>query len=155
MRLSEVPAQRTVKALVVEGADERPVLLLVRGDHEVNPIKAEKLPQVKAPLTFASPEAIRAAFGAGPGSLGAVGFDGVVIADRTVAHMADFVSGANEDDWHLTGVNFGRDCRNPQSPTCATWSTAIPVRTGGARWSSRAASRSAMSFSSATNTAPP
>jgi len=109
-----IPAERTVKAVVVEGVDERPVLLLVRGDHELNPIKAEKFPQVKAPLTFASPDAIRVAFGAGPGSLGAVGFNGVVIADRTVAHMADMVAGANEDDWHLTGVNFGRDCPEPQ-----------------------------------------
>jgi prolyl-tRNA synthetase len=109
-----VPAERTVKAVVVEGADGRPVLLLVRGDHELNPIKAEKLPAVRKPLTFAGPEAIRAAFGAAPGSLGAVGFDGVVIADRTVATMADLVAGANEDDWHLTGVNFGRDCPEPQ-----------------------------------------
>ena len=85
----------------------------MRGDHEVNPIKAGKLPQVKTPLAFASPEAIRAAFGAGPGSLGAVGFAGVVIADRTVAKMADLVTGANQDDWHLTGVNFGRDCPEP------------------------------------------
>ncbi len=108
-----IPAERTVKAVVVEGVDERPVLLLVRGDHEVNAIKAEKLPQVKAPLAFASAEAIRTAFGANPGSLGAVGFDGIVIADRTVATMADMVAGANEDDWHLTGVNFGRDCPEP------------------------------------------
>jgi len=109
-----IPATRTVKAVVVEGEDEQPVLLLVRGDHEVNPIKAEKLPQVKAPLVFASPEAIRVAFGASPGSLGAVGFSGTVIADRAVANMADFVTGANQDDWHLTGVNFGRDCPEPQ-----------------------------------------
>jgi prolyl-tRNA synthetase len=109
-----IPAERTVKAVVVEGADERPVLLLVRGDHELNPVKAEKLPQVKKPLTFASADAIRAAFGAGPGSLGAVGFAGVVVADRTVANMADLVAGANEDDWHLTGVNFGRDCPEPE-----------------------------------------
>lgn len=109
-----IPAERTVKAVVVDGADERPVLLLVRGDHEVNAIKAGKLPQVKTPLAFASPEAIHAAFGAGPGSLGAVGFDGVVIADRTVAKMADLVAGANQDDWHLTGVNFGRDCPEPE-----------------------------------------
>ncbi len=109
-----IPAERTVKAVVVEGAAERPVLLLVRGDHEVNPIKAEKLPHVKAPLVFASAEAIRAAFGAGPGSLGAVGFAGLVIADRAVANMADMVAGANEDDWHLTGVNFGRDCPEPE-----------------------------------------
>jgi prolyl-tRNA synthetase len=108
-----MPAERTVKAVVVEGEDGQPVLLLVRGDHEVNAIKAGKLPQIGEPLTFASPEAIRAAFGASPGSLGAVGFDGVVIADRAVAKMADFVTGANEDDWHLTGVNFGRDCPEP------------------------------------------
>jgi prolyl-tRNA synthetase len=109
-----IPAERTVKAVVVEGAAERPVLLLVRGDHEVNPIKAEKLPHVKAPLVFTSAEAIRAAFGAGPGSLGAVGFAGLVIADRAVANLADMVAGANEDDWHLTGVNFGRDCPEPE-----------------------------------------
>jgi len=108
-----LPAERTVKAVVVEGEDEQPVLLLVRGDHEVNAVKAAKLPQVKAPLMFASPEAIRTAFGAGPGSLGAVGFQGTVIADRSVAKLADFVAGANEDDWHLTGVNFGRDCPEP------------------------------------------
>jgi prolyl-tRNA synthetase len=109
-----IPIERTVKAVVVDGADERPVLLLVRGDHEVNAVKAGKLDQVKTPLAFASPEAIRAAFGASPGSLGAVGFDGVVIADRTVAKMADMVAGANQDDWHLTGVNFGRDCPEPE-----------------------------------------
>ena len=109
----KVPAERTVKAVVVEDEDGQAVLLLVRGDHEVNAVKVEKLPRVKAPLTFASPEAIRAAFGASPGSLGAVGFEGLVIADRTVANMADMVAGANQDDWHLTGVNFGRDCPEP------------------------------------------
>ena len=109
-----IPPVRTVKAVVVEGVDEQPVLLLVRGDHEVNVIKAGNLPHLKAPLVFASPDAIRAAFGAGPGSLGAVGFNGRVIADRAVTKMADFVAGANQDDWHLTGVNFGRDCPEPQ-----------------------------------------
>jgi len=79
----------------------------------VNAIKAAKLPQVREPLAFASPEAIRTTFGASPGSLGAVGFAGVVIADRAVANMADFVAGANEDDRHLTGVNWGRDCPEP------------------------------------------
>ena len=109
----KIPAERTVKAVVVDGEDGKPVLLLVRGDHEVNVVKAAKLPQVREPLTFASPEALRTAFGASPGSLGAVGFDGVVIADRTVAKMADFVTGANVDDAHLTGVNWGRDCPEP------------------------------------------
>ena len=110
----KIPAERTVKAVVVEGENAQPVLLLVRGDHEVNAIKAAKLPQVREPLTFASPETIRTTFGANPGSLGAVGFTGIVIADRTVAKMADFVAGANQDDWHLTGVNWGRDCPEPQ-----------------------------------------
>ncbi|MFZ1830880.1 MAG: proline--tRNA ligase [Candidatus Competibacteraceae bacterium] len=109
----KIPAERTVKAVVVEGEDGSPVLLLVRGDHEVNAIKAAKLPQVREPLAFASPEMIRTAFGANPGSLGAVGFGGVVIADRAVAKMADFVTGANEDDWHFTGANLGRDCPEP------------------------------------------
>ena len=108
-----IPAERTVKAVVVDGEDGQPVLLLVRGDHEVNLIKAGKLPQVKEPPAFASPEAIHAAFGAHPGSLGPVQFGGTVIADRTVANMADFVTGANQDDWHVTGVNFGRDCPEP------------------------------------------
>ncbi|MDS4041996.1 MAG: proline--tRNA ligase [Candidatus Competibacter sp.] len=110
----KIPVERTVKAIVVEGEEEWPVLLLVRGDHELNAIKAEKLPQVKSPLAFARADSIRAAFGADPGSLGPVGFKGVVIADRTVAKMADMVVGANEDDWHLTGVNFGRDCPEPE-----------------------------------------
>ena len=109
-----LPAERTVKAIVVDGVDGRPVLLLVRGDHELNAIKAEKLPQVKAPLTFSSASAIYTAFGASPGSLGPIGFDGVIVADRTVAKMADMAVGANVDDWHLTGVNFGRDCPNPE-----------------------------------------
>ncbi|HRD66733.1 MAG TPA: proline--tRNA ligase [Candidatus Competibacter sp.] len=109
-----LPAARTVKAIVVEGEDGRPVLLMIRGDHELNAIKAEKLPQVKAPLTFASADAIRTAFGANPGSLGPVGFDGVMIADRAVAKMTDVVVGANADDWHLTGANFGRDCPEPE-----------------------------------------
>ena len=64
--------------------------------------------------SFASAEAIRAAFGAGPGSLGPVGFKGTVVADRAVAAMADFVTGANEDDHHYTGVNIGRDFPEPQ-----------------------------------------
>ncbi|MBK9950413.1 MAG: proline--tRNA ligase [Candidatus Competibacteraceae bacterium] len=110
----KLPAERTVKAIVVDGTDGRPVLLLVRGDHELNAIKAAKLPQVEVPLAFASPEAIRAAFGANPGSLGPVGFTGVIVADRTVAKMADMAVGANTDDWHLTGVNFGRDCPEPE-----------------------------------------
>ena len=106
----KIPAMRTVKAVVVDGVAGQPVLLLVRGDHEVNPVKAAKLPQVLEPLTFASAQTIHGAFAANPGSLGPIGFNGTVIADRSVAQMADFVTGANSDDWHVTGVNWGRDC---------------------------------------------
>jgi prolyl-tRNA synthetase len=109
----KMPAERTVKAVVVDGADGKPVLLLVRGDHELNMIKAGKLAQVQQPVTFATAEAIRAAFHADPGSLGPVGFSGTVIADRAVGAMADFVVGANDNDHHLTGVNIGRDFAEP------------------------------------------
>lgn len=109
-----VDVKQTVKAVVVDGDEDQPVLLLVRGDHELNEVKAEKIAGIKKPLTFASPAAIKAAFGANPGSLGPVGFKGRVIADRTVAKMADMITGANEDDQHYTGVNFGRDCAEPE-----------------------------------------
>ncbi|MGH8632980.1 MAG: proline--tRNA ligase [Burkholderiales bacterium] len=108
-----IPAERTVKAVVLDGADGHPVLLMVRGDHELNLTKAARLEQVKKPVAFAPAEAIRSRIGAGPGSLGPVGFKGVVIADRTVAAMSDFVAGANEDDHHYTGVNSGRDFPEP------------------------------------------
>jgi prolyl-tRNA synthetase len=109
----KLPAALTVKAVVVDGTDGKPVLLLVRGDHELNMIKAGKLAQVQQPVTFATAVAIRAAFKADPGSLGPVGFSGTVIADRAVGAMADFVVGANDNDHHLTGVNIGRDFAEP------------------------------------------
>ena len=109
----KVPVEKTVKAVCVDGADGRPVLMMVRGDHQLNLAKTGKLPQVKAPVTFSTPEAIRQTFGADPGSLGPVGFKGTVVADRTVAAMADFVVGANTDDHHYTGANTGRDFPEP------------------------------------------
>jgi prolyl-tRNA synthetase len=109
----KIPIEKTVKAICVDGADGRPVLLMVRGDHQLNLVKAGKLPQVTTPVSFSPPEAIRAAFGADPGSLGPVGFDGAVIADRAVSAMADFVVGANRDDYHYTGTNTGRDFPEP------------------------------------------
>jgi len=109
----KIPAQRTVKAVVVDGSDGKPALLMVRGDHELNLVKAGKVAQLKQPVTFSSPQSIQAAFGAEPGSLGPVGFKGTVIADRTVAAMADFVIGANENDQHYTGANIGRDFPEP------------------------------------------
>src|SRR5690554_1731883 len=113
----KIPVERTVKAVVVEADDDNgraPVLLLVRGDHELNEIKAQKIDGIANPIVFADAEAIQAAFGAAPGSLGPVGFKGRVIMDRTVAAMADFVVGANQDDWHYTGANIGRDFTEPE-----------------------------------------
>ncbi|MDC7689399.1 proline--tRNA ligase [Vogesella indigofera] len=110
----KVDITATVKAIVVEGEKGEAVLMLLRGDHELNEVKAEKIAGIKKPLTFAAPAVIKDAFGANPGSLGPVGFNGRVIADRTVAKMADFVIGANEDDQHYTGANFGRDCAEPE-----------------------------------------
>ena len=111
----QIPIERTLKSIVVEGAEEGElVLLLLRGDHEFNDIKAEKLPGVKSPLAMASPEAIKEKFGANGGSLGPVGFKGKVYADFAVEKLADTVIGANEDDYHYTGFNFGRDCPEPE-----------------------------------------
>jgi prolyl-tRNA synthetase len=105
----KIPARRTVKAVVVDGQDGEPVLLLLRGDHELNIVKAGKLDAVATPVRFASVDRVRRGFGASPGSLGPIGFKGAVIADRAVAAMSDFVTGANEDDQHYAGANIGRD----------------------------------------------
>ena len=112
----QVPTEQTLKSLVVEGEEEGTVvLLLVRGDHHLNEIKAEKLAGVKSPLAMASNEAIEAAFnGAHGGSLGPVGFHGKIYADFATATGADWVIGANEDDYHFQGFNFGRDAAEPE-----------------------------------------
>jgi len=109
-----VPVEQTVKTLVVEGADGGLVALLVRGDHELNEVKAEKLPQVATPLRFASEEEIRAAIGAGPGSLGPVKLPIPMVVDRSVAVLADFAAGANIDGKHYFGINWERDVALPE-----------------------------------------
>jgi prolyl-tRNA synthetase len=105
----KVSAEKTVKTLLVEGRDGGVVALLLRGDHELNEVKAGKLLQLPEAVRFASDAQILAAAGCKAGSLGPVGLDIPVIADRAVAVMSDFVCGANENGFHLTGVNFGRD----------------------------------------------
>lgn len=111
----KIGVDQTVKSVVVEGDSnsDEPILLLIRGDHKLNEVKASKLDGVKAPLTFASPEVIQTYFGSNPGSLGPVGFKGKVYADHSVAVMSDIIVGANENDYHLVGVNFERDCAEP------------------------------------------
>lgn len=110
-----IPVETTLKSIVVEGEEDGEiVLLLLRGDHEFNDIKAEKLAGVKSPLTMASAEAILAQFGANGGSLGPVGFKGKVYVDFATEKGADWVIGANQDDYHYTGFNFGRDAAEPE-----------------------------------------
>ncbi|QTE81077.1 proline--tRNA ligase [Shewanella algae] len=102
---------KTVKTLIVKGATEEAplVALIVRGDHELNEVKADKLELVAAPLEFASEAEIRDALGAGPGSLGPVGLTIPVVIDHSVAVMSDFAAGANLDDKHYFGINWVRD----------------------------------------------
>jgi len=102
-----------VKTLLVHGAETEVVALVLRGDHELNTVKAEKLEAVASPLQFASETQIQSAAGCKPGSLGPVGMDIPVIVDHAAAHLADFTCGANHDGRHLTGVNWARDIPEP------------------------------------------
>ncbi|WP_108124606.1 proline--tRNA ligase [Saccharospirillum mangrovi] len=111
-----LPIEKTIKTLIVaaeDGIEGGLVALLVRGDHELNEIKAEKLPQVKAPLTMATEEQIRAVVGAGPGSLGPINLPMPIVIDRAVSLMSDFGAGANIDDQHWFGINWERDLPLP------------------------------------------
>jgi prolyl-tRNA synthetase len=113
-----LPAESTLKTLLVAAPEDAPhdvVALVVRGDHELNAVKAEKLPQVASPLTFASDEQIRQVANCDAGSIGPVGLDIPVIADHSALAAADFVCGANENGKHLRGVNWGRDLPEPQA----------------------------------------
>jgi prolyl-tRNA synthetase len=100
--------EQTLKTLLVEG-DDGVVALVLRGDHELNAVKAQKLPGVASPLTLAGADAIREATGCGPGFAGPIGLQLPVYFDHATAAMSDFVCGANESDTHYKGVNFDRD----------------------------------------------
>ena len=107
-----LPIEKTIKTLVVQASEDCEhdvVALLVRGDHELNPLKAEKLESVASPLRMADEADIRKAIGAGPGSLGPVSLPIPFITDRSVAVMSDFGAGANVDDKHYFGINWDRD----------------------------------------------
>ncbi|MCW8834586.1 MAG: proline--tRNA ligase [Colwellia sp.] len=109
-----VDINTTVKTLLVcgvenEQGDTPVVALILRGDHQLNEIKAEHLPQVASPLTFATDEQIRATANCNAGSIGPVGLNCEIIVDRSAAHLSDFICGANEDDVHFTGANWQRD----------------------------------------------
>ena len=110
-----VSPARCVKTLLVDGSDGTVVALVLRGDHELNTVKAQKLAGVANPLRMASVERVRAAAGCDPGSLGPIGFEGRTLVDHAAAHLADFICGANEKDVHFTGANWGRDLPVPVS----------------------------------------
>ena len=108
--------QQILKTLIVRGATPgQLVALVLRGDHQLNAIKAEKLAAIASPLCLASEAEIRSAVDCGPGSLGPVGLPLPVIADHAAAALADFVCGANRDGWHLSGGNWRRDCPEPET----------------------------------------
>lgn len=122
--LLSLPLQRTVKSLVLATDERSPAgdvikttvwLLLVRGDHQLNEVKAGKLPGLNHGFRFATVAEIESHFGCKPGYLGPIGTAKPVkvVADRTVAAMSDFVCGANDADFHYTGVNWGRDLPEP------------------------------------------
>jgi prolyl-tRNA synthetase len=111
--LLELPLSKSMKALAVMHGEQM-FMLLVRGDHQLNEIKAAKIPGLD-PFRFATESEIENAIGCLPGYIGPVGLPKsvTVIADRSVAAMSDFVCGANEAGYHYTGVNFGRDLPEP------------------------------------------
>ena len=104
----DTPIERTVKTLVVQGRDS-PIGLILRGDHELNETKAVRLPNVRNPLEFTPENEVQAYVGCNVGSIGPVQLQIPYYVDRSAATLRDFVCGANEDDYHLTGVNWERD----------------------------------------------
>jgi prolyl-tRNA synthetase len=108
-----VDPARTVKTLLVKGVGGV-IALVLRGDHELNEVKAERLSQVMKPLVFVTPGEVELAAGCEPGSIGPVGLKIPVIADESAARLSDFISGANIDGKHLRNVNWGRDLPEPE-----------------------------------------
>jgi prolyl-tRNA synthetase len=104
----QVTPSQTLKTLIVEGTDG-PIALALRGDHELNSVKAQKITGVASPLTLASPEVVRDVTGCAPGFAGPIGLDIPVFYDHATAALSDFVCGANETDMHIKGANFDRD----------------------------------------------
>ncbi len=104
-----ISAEKCLKTLIVNGEDDALIALVLRGDHELNPIKAEKIEAVTSPLTFANEDSIKKIIGCTPGSIGPAGLSIPIYLDRSAAVVADFVCGANIDGQHLKGVNWGRD----------------------------------------------
>jgi prolyl-tRNA synthetase len=132
-RILNVEPARCVKTLIVEGEDESVVALVVRGDHELNAVKAQKLEGVASPLRMASAARVLAATGTEPGYVGLVGLKCRVYADHSALALADFVCGANEKDMHLVGVNWGRDVPEPHAADLRRVVEGDPSPTGKGR----------------------
>ena len=109
----EINPKECLKTLIVKGDNDNFVALLLRGDHELNPIKAEKIAGIASPFTFATAEEIKQATGAEPGSIGPLNLDMLTIADRSATILSDFVCGANETGKHFCHVNWERDLPLP------------------------------------------
>ncbi|RUM93861.1 MAG: proline--tRNA ligase [Thiothrix sp.] len=112
----KLPASQCIKTLLVKGDEATPVVaLLIRGDHELNEIKALKLSAIQEPLTLASDDEVKAVAGCAPGSIGPLDLNIPIYADYAVMGLSDFICGANEDGYHYTGVNWKRDLPNPET----------------------------------------
>jgi len=107
----DVTANRTIKTLIVKGSESNLVALVLRGDHQLNAIKAEKIDAVAAPLTMANDTEIKAEIDASTGSIGPQGLSMPIIADRSAAALHNFIAGANKDDFHICNLNWERDVR--------------------------------------------
>ncbi len=125
------PAQ-TVKTLLVKGTGGA-VALVIRGDHELNEVKAAKLPQVMKPLEFLTPGEVVLAAGCEPGSIGPAGLKITIIADESAARLSDFVCGANVNGKHLINVNWGRDLPEPVAADLRKVVEGDPCPDGGER----------------------
>ena len=129
----DTPRERCLKTLLVDGADGGVVALVLRGDHELNAVKAQKLAGVASPLRMASAAAVTAATGSEPGFLGPVGLQCPIHADHAALNLADFVCGANAPDLHLRGVNWGRDLPEPAAADLRNVVDGDPSPTGAGK----------------------
>ena len=109
--LLKISPQKSIKTLIVEGTDDNLIALVLRGDHELNEVKAAKLEGVKNPLQMAEESKVLKQLGCSFGSIGVVNLDIPIFVDYAAAHLSDFVCGANRDDDHYIGVNWGRDSK--------------------------------------------
>jgi prolyl-tRNA synthetase len=129
----KAPVERCLKLLLVEARDGGAVALVLRGDHELNALKAQRLAEVASPLRMASVAAVRAASGVEPGYVGPQGLRCPVYADHAALHVADFICGANEPEQHLRGVNWGRDLPEPRAADLRNVVAGDPSPTGKGR----------------------